>query len=338
MNTISRWIAALALLSGAAHGQAPSTDDTSGNNRTAAGFEALYSNTAGGGNTASGFEALHSNKTGSGNTATGWSALQQNTTGNNNMASGAESLNSNTTGSFNTAVGAAALAVNTTGSSNTASGHEALYSNTSGSHNIALGYQAGYDVTSGSNNIDIGNAGSAADNGAIRIGASGSQKEVFISGIHSSKITGSAVYVLSNGRLGTLASSERYKTAIAPMGANTAKLGQLRPVIFKLKSDAKGTRQYGLIAEEVARVYPELVLRDEKGRIDGVRYDELAPMLLNEMQKQQQISAAEHEHALAQDAIIAAQTQTIASLEQQLAGIQAALVKLQPKDELVAQR
>ena len=104
-----------------------------------------------------------------------------------------------------------------------------------------------------------------------------------IAGIESSKVTGSAVYVTTTGRLGVLASSERYKTAIEPMGANTAKLSQLRPVTFKLKTDAEGTRQYGLIAEEVDRVYPELVIRDEAGKVQGIRYDELAPMLLNEI-------------------------------------------------------
>jgi hypothetical protein len=88
--------------------------------------------------------------------------------------------------------------------------------------------------------------------------------------------------VTSSGQLGVLASSERYKTAITPMGENTKKLEQLRPVSFHLKTDPKGAVQYGLIAEEVDKVYPELVIRDDTGKIQGVRYDELAPMLLNE--------------------------------------------------------
>ena len=108
------------------------------------------------------------------------------------------------------------------------------------------------------------------------------------------------------------------------MGSSTAKLEQLRPVTFHLRTDPKGALQYGLVAEEVAKVYPELVIRDEKGRIDGVRYDELAPMLLNEMQKEQ--------------ATVAMQNEKIASFEKQLASVQAALIKLQPKDQLVAQR
>lgn len=110
--------------------------------------------------------------------------------------------------------------------------------------------------------------------------------------------------VNSNGQLAVVVSSQHFKTAIAPMGTDTEKLERLRPVSFRLKSNATGTRQFGLIAEEVAKVYPELVIRNESGRIDGVRYDELAPMLLNEMQKQQQ---------------------KIAAMEQQLARMQGAL-------------
>lgn len=135
---------------------------------------------------------------------------------------------------------------------------------------------------------------------------------------------GAAVYVTSSGQLGVLASSERYKTDVAAMGADTAKLQKLRPVSFHLKTDPAGAVQYGLIAEEVDKLYPELVIRDAAGTIQGVRYDELAPMLLNEVQKQQRVNAA--------------QAEKIASLEQQLAGIQAALLNLQPKHQLVAQR
>ncbi len=139
------------------------------------------------------------------------------------------------------------------------------------------------------------------------------------------------MYVNSNGRLGVLASSERYKTAIAPMGSNTEKLAQLRPVTFKLKTEPNGAIQYGLIAEEVAKVYPELVIRDEKGRIDGVRYDELAPMLLNEMQQQQRINSA-------QAAEIRELKGQVAELNDLKEEMHAALLKLQNKDQLVAQR
>ena len=139
-----------------------------------------------------------------------------------------------------------------------------------------------------------------------------------------SHLTGSAVYVSASGQLGVLASSERYKTEIASMGGSTQKLHELRPVSFHLKSDPKGALQYGLIAEEVNEVFPELVIRDDAGTIQGVRYDELAPMLLSEMQKQERK--------------IDAQAGEISELKQQLAGIQAALATFQPKDQLVAQR
>jgi hypothetical protein len=122
------------------------------------------------------------------------------------------------------------------------------------------------------------------------------------------------------------------------MGSDTAKLQALRPVMFHLKTDPHGEIHYGLIAEEVAKVYPELVVRDETGRIDGVHYDELAPMLLNEMQEQQKLQAAQSAMIAAQDQRAAAQDAKIAQLQEQLSGIQAALVKLQPTDRLVAQR
>jgi hypothetical protein len=141
--------------------------------------------------------------------------------------------------------------------------------------------------------------------------------------------------VSSTGQLGVTVSSERFKTGITPMGVNSEKLQQLRPVTFHLKTDPHGALQYGLIAEEVAKVYPELVIRDQSGRIDGVRYEELAPMLLNEVQKR---DAAQAEKNAAQDQHIAAQDAKISQLMGQLAEMHAALDKLQAKDELVAQR
>jgi septin family protein len=179
-------------------------------------------------------------------------------------------------------------------------------------------------VPTGSDNIEIGHEGFAIDDAIMRIGKEGTQKKPFVAGIYNTAVTGNAVMVSSTGQLGVVVSSERFKTAIAPMGANTAKLQQLRPVTFKLETDASGTPQYGLIAEEVAKVYPELVIRDASGRIDGVRYDELAPMLLNELQHQQQ-------HVADQDA-------RIEKLEQQLLEMRAALVKMQGSSGLVAQR
>jgi len=228
-------------------------------------------------------------------------AMYSSTTGTLNDAVGNFSLYFNTTGNNNNAVGYAAMYHNTTGSNNNAQGFYALRNNTTGSNNIAIGQYAGNNLTTGGSNIDIGSQGVAAESGVIRIGSSASQVATYIAGISSAKVTGSAIYVTSAGQLGVLASSERFKTAIEPMGSNTAKLERLRPVTFHLKTDPKGALQYGLIAEEVAKVYPELVIRNEAGRIDGVRYDELAPILLNEVQQLQQKIAAQDQHSAAQD-------------------------------------
>jgi hypothetical protein len=275
--------------SNSAFGALALVSNTTGNNNTASGANALTANTIGNDNTASGSSALGSNTTGDGNTASGQDALQNNTTGISNTAYGVGALQTNTGGTENTASGFLALFSNATGGDNTASGFTALNNNTTGGNNIAMGYQAGARLTTGNNNIDIGNLGVAAESNVIRIGTKGIQTEAYIAGIYNHALSGNVVVVTAAGRLGVQAvSSERFKTAIAPMGSNTAKLEELRPVTFHLKTDPKGALQYGLIAEEVAKVYPELVMRGEKGRIDGVRYDELAPMLLNEVQQLQQ--------------------------------------------------
>lgn len=289
-------------------------------------------------NTASGEDALYSDTSGSYNTATGFSSLYSNKTGDNNTAAGYQSLYYNATGSSNTASGYEALFTNTAGSDNTALGAGALRSAKTGNNNIAVGYEAGYNLTSGINNIEIGNKGLATDYNMIKIGVEGLQAKTFIAGIYKTSVSGSAVMVNSSGQLGVVVSSERFKTDIESMGSHTAKLQALRPVEFHLKTDPHGAVQYGLIAEEVAKVYPELVIRDETGRIDGVRYDELAPMLLKELQEQQKVMAAQSANIAAQDQRAAAQDTKIARLQEQLASIQAALVKLQPTDQLVAQR
>jgi hypothetical protein len=296
-------------------------NNTTGSNNTASGYSSLTMSTTGIDNTASGAQALYSNRAGSENTADGFNALYSNQ-GGANTATGFQALDRNTYGNHNTAAGYGAIFANTSGNDNTGLGYLALFSNTTGLNNIALGANAGYAVT-GSNNIDIGSTGSAGESGVIRIGGP-SQSAAYMSGISSTQITGSAVYVAANGQLGVLASSERYKTEITSMAGSTEKLHELRPVSFHLKSDPKGAVQYGLIAEEVAKIYPELVIRDEAGTIQGVRYDELAPMLLSEMQKQERK--------------IDAQAAQISELKQQLAGIQAALATFQPKDQLVSQR
>jgi hypothetical protein len=209
---------------------------------------------------------------------------------------------------------------NTNGNFNSAYGTDALFSNTTGSSNIAEGYKAGFNLTTGSNNIDIGSQGVAGDADMIKIGTEGTQTKTFIAGISAVGVSGGVpVVVGSSGQLGIASSSERFKTAITPMGSSTAKLNQLRPVTFQYKSDSQGAKQYGLIAEEVAKVYPELVVRDQQSRIISVRYDELAPMLLNEMQ---QTNAA-------QDAEIRDLKQQVAELQTLNRATQVALRELQ---------
>lgn len=244
-------------------------------------------------NTATGAYALNSSPTGVNNTASGYQALYANSTGANNAAFGSNALYSNISGKGNQAMGANALFNNTTGIRNVSVGSNALFANVTGSYNIALGFQAGLNQNTGNDDIYIGNEGIGGESQTLRLGTQGSSGVVgsgvltaYIAGVATSQVTGAAVYVTSSGQLGVLASSERYKTDIAAMGSGTNKLDQLRPVSFHLKSEPNGTLQYGLIAEEVAQVYPELVIRDAAGAIQGVRYDELAPMLLNEVQQQ----------------------------------------------------
>lgn len=314
-----------------AHGSGALFENTTGNNNTSSGFDSLYSNTTGSDNATVGYLSLYSNVSGSYTTAVGSHALYANTTGGYNTGFGAYALVANTTGSGNTGFGYAGLRSMTTGSENTGFGYQSLYYDSTGSNNIALGYQSAYYVLTGSNDIEIGSAGSPGDNNVIRLGTEGTQKTTYIAGISGSQVTGAAVYVTSSGQLGVLASSERYKTAITPLGSDTDKLMQLRPVRFHLKTDPEGAVQYGLIAEEVDKVYPELVIRDASGKIQGVRYDELAPMLLNEWQKQQRTIAAQNLHTVAQD-------QEIRDLKKMVAETQAGLVKLEGKNQLVARR
>ncbi len=266
--------------------------NTTGTWNTASGYQALLSNTTGTENTATGAGALQLNTTGAANTATGWGALTANTTGYDNTASGYQALAANTTGGTNTATGFVALAVNTTGNYNTANGFQALGANTTGNSNIAVGYQAGSALTTGSNNIDIDNHGAAGESDTIRIGGSG-QTRTFIAGIRG-ETTGLtdavAVVIDGNGQLGTVSSSRRYKDDVADMAGASSGLMQLRPVTFHYKSDqnpAGRTLQYGLIAEEVAEVYPGLVAHSKDGQVETVLYQFLPPMLLNEYQKQQ---------------------------------------------------
>ncbi len=319
--------------------QPPDVVTSDSNLNSAMGTDALLYLTTGTENTAAGDAAAQGNQTGSWNTAFGTEALFGNTSGEGNTATGAFA-SSQDNGNYNASYGYRASGAGSksgTSSYNTSIGAYALESN-NGNYNTALGYKAAINLTTGSNNIEIGNNGVAGDSAVIRIGTAGTQTTAYIAGIENSKVTGSAVYVTSSGQLGVTASSERYKVAIAPMGAKTDKLLQLRPVSFHLKIDPNGELQYGLIAEEVANVYPELVIRDERGQIDGVRYDELAPMLLNEVQKERATVAtlvAQHEADAAKIASLARKVAEVDDLKQQLSAV---IQELKGRGKLVAQR
>jgi trimeric autotransporter adhesin len=297
-------------------------NNTTGSRNVADGFSALYSNQTGSDNTATGYNALYAN-TANYNTATGYQALESNTTGTNNSAHGIDALNTNTTGSSNTANGALALFNNTTGANNTANGFDALYynttgpfntangfqalfnntiganntadgvvalaSNTTGGNNIAVGFQAGFNLTTGSNNIDIGNAGVTGESAKIRIGTKPTHKNTYIAGIFGVTVpTGLAVLVDNSGHLGTTTSSARFKEGIQPMDKASEAILALKPVTFRYKKelDPDGNAQFGLVAEEVEKVDPDLVTRDDEGKPYTVRYEAVNAMLLNEFLKE----------------------------------------------------
>ena len=256
---------------------------------TVQGDDALISLTTGFSNTALGFNALFSNTIGRENTATGAQALSDNTEGYDNTATGFDALSSNTTGVDNTATGDDALFSNTTGFSNTASGFAALFNNRTGSSNIALGFQAGINLTTGSSNIYIGNAGgNGGESNRIRIGTVGTQTATFIAGISGVTVPGGVgVIVGNNGRLGTVVSSERFKDEVKPMDKTSEAILLLKPVTFRYKKDLDpdGIPQFGLLAEDVARVSPDLVAGDDDGKPYTVRYEAVNAMLLNEFLK-----------------------------------------------------
>ena len=269
-------------------GESAMSENKIGSYNTAIGDYALVDNTTGVANTAVGTNALAHNTSGGTNTASGQLALYLNTTGDNNTANGTEALESNSSGSRNTATGGQTLLFST-GDDNTANGFHALFNNTTGSNNIALGNNAGTNLTTGDSNIDIGNAGVAGEAGIIRIGTTGTQTATFIAGIRGVPISGGTeVGINSSGQLGVRASSARYKDAIKPMDKASEAILALKPVTFRYKKnlDPAGVPQFGLVAEEVEKLNPDLVARDEQGKPYTVRYEAVNAMLLNEFLKE----------------------------------------------------
>jgi Chaperone of endosialidase len=337
-----------------------------GQSNTATGYQSLFSNTIGGQNTASGAFSLFSNLHGLGNTADGYKALVWNTSGSSNTAVGAEALWRSTIGDNNTAIGAGALTYNTTagvntgigsnalehnttgngntatgyaacdrnstGGENTANGHLALYLNASGSNNLALGASAGMHVITADNVICIGSNVAGDD-------VSNSTWLGNIYGVTTQNGTTAPVVVSADGQLGTVASSERFKKDIATMDKASEAIMSLRPVTFHYKTDSKGTRQFGLIAEEVARVNPALVLPDKEGKPYTVRYDAVNAMLLNEFLKEhrkveeQQATIAELKNEL--EANAARQQKQIEALTAGLQKVSAQLKVSKPTPRMV---
>lgn len=249
---------------------------TTGSNNTAHGWSSLFSNGAGRDNTADGFQALNGNTDGNSNTAFGSQALLANTYGGFNTAVGRLALSNNTGGNFNTAIGELTLFTNMIGGGNTAVGFEAL-ANATGLSNTAVGIDAGYNVTDANSVICIGSFGANVSS-TTWIG------NVF--GVTTQSGTTAPVVVSINGQLGTVASSERFKKDIATMQKASEAILSLRPVTFHYKTDTESVPQFGLIAEEVAKVNPALVLPDKEGKPYTVRYDAVNAMLLNEFLKE----------------------------------------------------
>ncbi len=294
-------------------------NNTIGLRNTAAGYAALYRNADGTDNTAAGFAALYHNTTAAFNCAFGEFALFNNLKAWTNNAFGVEALFNNLTGETNNAFGTGALFANTEGESNNAFGHDALEStetgvwnnafgfqaldsNVSGSFNTAIGDSAGFDVT-GDGNVCIGEG---------VFGETGVDDSTYIRNINTTAqpivvgVDGVTVD-LTTGRLGHGVSSQRYKEQIKPMDKASELLFSLKPVTYRYKKeiDPKQTLDFGLIAEEVAKVSPELAIRDAKGQVSNVRYNAINAMLLNEFLK-------EHQQVVEQQATIAELKSTVA--------------------------
>jgi hypothetical protein len=294
--------------------------DSTGSGNTAIGPNVLSLNSTGNFNTALGQNSLGLNTTGSLNVAVGENTLGLNTTASNNTAVGQAALTMSTTGATNAAFGQNALNSNTTGSSNTALGQNALPGNTTGATNVAIGTNAGAHIVAGHDNIHIAGDSTADESTTIRIGTQGLQTGTFVAGISGAPVGGGAMTVLvdGGGKLGTFVSSLRFKEDVQDMGEQTADLMKLRPVTFHYKpeyDDSSHLLQYGLIAEEVAQVYPDLVQYDKDGQPFTVRYHLVNAMLLNEVQKQHR---------------------EIASLRAQVAGVEELRAELAAQKRLAA--
>jgi trimeric autotransporter adhesin len=310
-----------------AEGQNALLSLASGTNNTAVGWSSLKTLTTGQYNTAIGSGALSVNTTDF-NTATGAAALWRNTSGAGNTANGFAALFSNTSGNINTAVGFEALLSNTEGDYNTAGGYLALYSNTTGGGNTAYGFSALPNNSTGDHNTAVGiNAGNLVftANNVIAIGTPGGNvsDSCYIGNIWNRPGGSQAVYVNADGKLGAQVSSLRFKDQIKPLGEASEVIYGLRPVSFRYKPEIEPTRplSFGLIAEEVGKMNPDLVVRDNEGKPFTVRYEQINAMLLNEFLK-------EHRKVEQQQTRITQLTSTVAKQERKIDALTAGLQKV----------
>jgi endosialidase-like protein len=288
------------------------------------------------------FEDALVHDAGVGNLFVGSSTGNPNTTGSDNTAVGVQALGGNTSGSSNVAVGSDALAANTDGGANTAIGIRALVNKTTGGANIAIGASAGLLLTSGSGNIYIGSFGADVEDHTLRIG-NPFLANVFIEGIRGQSVdagTDAPVLVDGNQKLGTTASSRRVKQDIADMGEASHGLRRLRPVTFRYRPEAGrgSTLQYGLIAEEVAEVYPELVVWDQTGAPETVKYHVLPSLLLNELQRQERVQAEQARRLAEKDRELQAQRGQLAELAATVAALAAAVARLEGQGPVALER
>jgi len=316
--------------------------NTTGTQNVAVGTGAFVHNDSGSGNNAVGAFALSNNTDGFTNNAVGNSALLDNIHGHDNTAIGDLALSHNDStgsglGNHNTAVGSGALFTNTDGDSNTAVGFHALLSNTTGSNNIAIGVGALANQTGGDLNTAVGsNAGSGVvtAKGVICIGADVGGVDVSnttwignVYGVTTQNGTTAPVIVSADGQLGTVASSERFKRDVATMDEASEAILSLRPVTFHYKTDTQSAPQFGLIAEEVAKVNPALVLPDKEGKPYTVRYDAVNAMLLNEFLK-------EHSTVQQLKSIVAKQEAIVTRQQKQIEALTAGLQKVNAQLEV----
>jgi trimeric autotransporter adhesin len=305
--------------------------NTTGRHLTVIGAAALQNNSTASFNTAIGAAALHDNNTGEDNTAIGADALAQNTMGNNNTANGFQALFSNVSGTRNTATGSAALSSNTTvgalsGDNNTAVGFEALTSNTTGHDNTAVGRQALLN-NQGNFNTALGNGAGDFVFNVICIGADGADvpNSCYIRNIWQEPGGSQAVFVNAAGKLGFQVSSRRFKDEIKAMEQASEILYGLKPVSFRYKPEIEPTRPlgFGLIAEEVEEISPDLVTRDGNGKVSTVRYEAVNAMLLNEFLK-------EHRKVEKLEATVAGLAATVKEQAAQIQKVSAQLAAASP--------